>query len=384
MKCTICGSELQSIPVGRSPVAGYYCNTVVESLEQPVLPLEFLACPGCRMLTYRREEEAEPVLDQLYSGHFATYHFTKGMSEYMQWFVNDLTERYELNAGSRILELGCNSGRLLRLFRDTTGCSVQGVEPSKTFTSLWKEQQVDVINGYFGPELVKNLAGANYDVIFFRHVFEHIPDFLAFIEAVSELCTATSAVVIEVPYLATVIERSRIDNIGYSHLNYYSIRSLAEITRRVGLGITDFQLVETDGGSIIVHLRKGAETPDSVLDSIEPGDVRRFVKRIEEIRESLDATLAAYEPHEVVGYGAGAKGQHLVHLLGLKDKMNCVIDDTPELDGRYIPGTSLEIKLPARLDESGVRAIVNLVPTHAEAIRAKVSEEHRFIDPING
>lgn len=384
MNCEVCGTEVELMTVGASPVAGYYSDSASESTDEPVLKMTLLVCPHCRMVKYQWDDRAAPVLDRLYSGHHATYHYTAAMAEYMDWFIGNLSERYQLSADSSILELGCNSGRLLSLFREKLGCSVQGVEPSRTFGAFWNELGIDVLNGYFGQDMLPKLQGRNFDLIFFRHVFEHIPDFMSFIRAVGSLCSDTGAVVIEVPYLQTVIERKRIDNIGYSHLNYYSLRSMAEIARQAGLGIVDFEKVETDGGSIIFHLRKGVETSEELLDDVTPQAVEELVTSIDEIRQRLVASLAGFDPNEVAGYGAGAKGQHLIHMLGLKNKLSYVLDDTKELNGKFIPGTELKVMQPEDLATSPLKAIVNLVPTHQEAIRQKVPENIAFIDPING
>lgn len=382
MSCIVCANEVINLDVASSPVSGYYCSTLEESSQQPCFDMVMQFCEACQMLSYRWHDEAAPVLDRLYSGHFATYHPTRAMSEYLQWFVADLSERYQLGADSSLLELGCNNGRLLNLFVHETGCTALGVEPSRTFASIWEDQGVEVINDYFSVELASQLQKRQFDVIYFRHVFEHIPDPCAFFAGVAALSGENTAVVIEVPYLKSVIERERIDNISYSHLNYYSLKSLGQIAGQHGLGIVDYQLVDTDGGSVIVHLKKGAGDTD-ITDQISRGDVEGLLGGIRRIKLELEEKLSNYSRKELIGYGAGAKGQHLIHVLGLEQRIDYVIDDTPELNGQYIPGTAIEIKSPSRVDPSVIKAVVNLVPTHAAAIREKVEPQFAFIDPIN-
>ncbi len=384
MNCDICGTSLIEIEVGKSPISGYFCDSESESLGQPEIEMVLLGCSSCKMVKYQWDEAAGAVLDRLYSGHFATYHFTQGMSDYMHWFVQNLVERYKLGGASSVLEIGCNSGRLLALFREQTGSTVLGVEPSGTFEDVWRQQGVEVINGYFGSELAKTLSDRTFDVIFFRHVFEHIPDPVAFFGSVAEICDDHTRVVIEVPYLLSVIDRKRIENISYSHLNYFSIKSINEIAKKFGLGITDFELVETDGGSIILHLQKGHTTAGEIVDDVSLQDVEQLVGNITDIKNELTNRLDQYDKQEVIGYGAGAKGQHLVHMLQLEGKVDYLIDDTPELDGKFVPGTTLEIRSPSRIDSSRVQAVVNLIPTHAQAIKEKVADRFEFIDPING
>ena len=117
MTCIVCKNETESINVGNSPISGYTCSSLSESQSQPSFDMNLLVCSNCSMVTYQWFDEASEVLDRLYSGHFATYYFTQKMSEYMSSFVKNLTTKYSLNKDSNILELGCNSGRMLNMFR---------------------------------------------------------------------------------------------------------------------------------------------------------------------------------------------------------------------------------------------------------------------------
>ncbi len=383
MICKVCENEVDILNVGKSPISGYTCDTINESLAQPSFAMNLLICPNCSMVTYQWFDDAGAVLDRLYSGHFATYYYTKKMSEYMDWFVSTLSTRYKLNQNSSILELGCNSGRMLRMFKEKVKCKVLGVEPSKTFRSAWEEQSIEVINDYFGESVAAKIKDENFDLIYFRHVFEHIPSPVSFFKYVASLGSRNTTIVIEVPYLLSVINNKRIENISYSHLNYFTIQSISKIAEKYNFGIIDYQLVETDGGSIILHLQRDITTSLDIIDKITISDVSELVSHISKAKEQLLFSIEKFSKEEIIGYGAGAKGQHLLHLLELEDHISYVIDDTPELEGQYIPGTSIEIKSPDQVDKNIVKAVINLIPTHAEAIKEKLADQYEFIDPIN-
>ena len=381
--CQVCGNQARIVNVGSFPIAGYTCNSKEESLEQPSIEMNLMTCASCGMVKYEWFDEAEAILDRLYSGHFSTYYFTEKMSNYMNWFVEDISERFKLDQNSTILELGCNSGRMLKMFKEKVGCDVLGVEPSKTFRPLWNDWHLNVINDYFGEKISNQLKNKKFDVILFRHVFEHIPSPAPFFKSVAALADNDTTIVIEVPYLKSVIEKQRVENISYSHLNYYTIKSINEIAKKHHIGIINYQLVDTDGGSIIIYLQKNKTTPKDIIDNISHKDVENLVANISKIKTRLNETINKYNKEEVVGYGAGAKGQHLLHLLELENRIDYVIDDTPELNGKYIPGTTVKICSPDHIENSGIKAVVNLIPTHSEAIREKVSNQYEFIDPIN-
>jgi hypothetical protein len=269
------------------------------------------------------------------------------------------------------------------LFREKTQCKILGIEPSKVFRDIWYNENIEVINDYFNSRLAKKIKARKIDIIIFRHVFEHIINPIDFFKGVSEMCDRYTNVVIEVPYFVTVMHNNRIDNISYSHRNYFTIRSMNEIIKKFGMGIKKIKLVDTDGGSILFQICKNTITDESILDRISQPEIELFIQSIQNSKNKMRELLKNYKKGEVVGFGAGAKGQHLIHILELEEKIEVVIDDTPGYENNFIPGTKIEIQSTELLKKDGIKAVVNLAPTHSEAIRAKVPGTIQFINVIN-
>jgi len=383
MKCIVCGNLISPIKVAKTPISGYRCKTMSESLGQPEFEMIMHFCESCNMVKYKDAKGADKILEKLYSEHTATYYLTSQMTEYLTHLVENLANEFKISNESTILEIGCNSGRLLSLFREKTQCKILGIEPSKVFRDIWYNENIEVINDYFNSHLVKKLKSRKIDFIIFRHVFEHITDPIDFFEGVSEICDLYTNVVIEVPYFVTVMHKKRIENISYSHRNYFTIRSVNEIIKRFGMGIKKVKLVETDGGSILFYINKQAITEESVLDRISKTEIELFVQSIQNSKNKMREVLKKYKKGEVVGFGAGAKGQHLIHILDLEEKIEVVVDDTPGYENSFIPGTKIKIQPTELLKEARIKAVVNLAPTHSEAIRAKVPGTIQFINVIN-
>jgi 2-polyprenyl-3-methyl-5-hydroxy-6-metoxy-1,4-benzoquinol methylase len=382
MKCIVCSQPLSQIEVGKTPISGYRSATLEESLVQPKFNLTFQFCDLCNMIKYNLDEGADLVLDKLYSEHVSTYYYTKELSDYMNDFIEKLTVKYKIEKESTVLEIGANSGRMLTMFREKTGCKVLGIEPSKTFIEEWNKANIEVINDYFTNEISTKISDRRFDLIIIRHVYEHIPDPVKFFNDLSQICDDNTTVIIEVPYFKTVLQRKRIENVSYSHLNYFTIRSVSEIAKKFGMGIKDFELVETDGGAIVYQISKGIETDPLILDRVNLNDIEEFVSSIEEAKARTKEALQNFSKDEVVGYGAGAKGQHLIYVLELENLINKVIDDTPGVEGMYIPGTEVKIAHPDILKEGKIKAVINLAPTHSATIRAKVPQHIQFIEVI--
>lgn len=382
MKCKICNTKKINLSFFESPISGYVCGSENESITQKKFKHDFEFCPNCTMLTYKYHDDAELILHRLYSDHTTTFYNTPEHNKYLKNFALNTINEYNLNKESKILEIGCNSGYTLSIFKDLSNCNVKGIEPSKSFKNIWSKLNLEVINHYFDDNVSKTLINEKFDVIILRHVFEHINDFASFIENISKICTDSTVLLIEVPYLKNVIERKRLENISYSHRNYFSIKSMSVLLKKFNLGIIKCEEVDEDGGSILYHIMKNKKNKLNI-DNIKIEHVKTLIKCVEDKKNELKRKLKKYSINEIVGYGAGAKGQHLIHLLSLEKYMKTVVDDTPEYKGKFIPGTRIKIISNDELVENkNIKAVINLAPTHETAIRKNVSKNIEFINVI--
>lgn len=110
----------------------------------------------------------------------------------------------------------------------------------------------------------------------------------------------------------------------------------------------------------------------------------KFENDFNESRNKLHEYLVKHKGDKFIGFGAGAKGQFLIHLYGLHNFIDVVIDETPGYPGKFIPGTEVSIFGLSFLSEIDNVSVINLAPTHTKAIMKKVPEEFKFIDPVNG
>jgi|GEM_PF-2790246 len=385
MKCKVCSSETITYNLGKSPLAGYICDYLDESLMQPKFQLELLFCKECRLLYYKEIKEADIYLNKLYSNHLSTFHRDSEFESYLNSFVEKVCERKNINSIHNILEIGCNDGYILNLFRNKKpDINLYGVEPSLQFENIWSERCINIYNDYFNTSASDYFKNLKFDVIYFRHVFEHIFDPLRFFKNIVKLSDANTLIVIEVPYLKSIINNKRIDNLGYSHSNYFTITAINSIINICGFDIIDYEEVNTDGGSIVVYIKKENNSfSKNPNDNISAEAISGFIGHINILKKRYTDALCRFSKDELVGYGAGAKGQHLIHILGLEDIIDKVFDDTPEYNNKFIPGTKIQIFRPLKSSWDKIRTVINLVPTHHKVIKQKIPSNIEFIDFIN-
>jgi 2-polyprenyl-3-methyl-5-hydroxy-6-metoxy-1,4-benzoquinol methylase len=75
-----------------------------------------------------------------------------------------------LAPGSRILEIGCGRGLLLRCLKEA-GYDTQGIEPSESASRAARDAGLKVTQGYFKGH---DFRGQTFDAVIMSHVLEHV------------------------------------------------------------------------------------------------------------------------------------------------------------------------------------------------------------------
>ena len=379
-RCLVCGTPVITFHVGSASVGGRKSATLEESVAAPQFAHDLQFCPSCTFTHYDENPAATEVLDDYYRSHHATYSLLSPANAHLKFLASTVCDCAPDDG--LILEIGCNDGTLLEEFKKGHGRDVLGIEPSRGFFDLWERRGVEVINDFFSEATVSKLADKNIAAVVIRHALEHIADPVAFLKAVTRVMGENTVLVIESPYLPTVLERGRFESIGIAHLNHFTTRAIDQICAPLGMGIEKFQRVDTDGGSFVAILRKGQVTPEDLIDSVTQDDVQDFIDRMAKNGDRLRRVLGDYESGAVVGYGAGAKGPFLLSLYDLGPMLPAVIDDNPSFHGQYLDGVGTKVVPSSVLEDDTVKAVLILAPTHSDRIEESLPPGKTVINVI--
>lgn len=80
-----------------------------------------------------------------------------------------------IRPGMRILDVGCGGGAFIRVARDL-GAKVVGIEPSDDGVRACRGAELDVFHGTLDDYVNLRAGDAQFDLITFSHVLEHVPD----------------------------------------------------------------------------------------------------------------------------------------------------------------------------------------------------------------
>ncbi len=254
-----------------------------------------------------------------------------------------------------VIDIASNDGCLLKEFKSQGYC-VMGVEPSQNLVDLALEKGIPTVRGYWGSESSNLIPSC--DVITATNVFAHVDDIRSFIESVRDKLRVYSKgiFVLEVPYLPNLIEGNQFDTIYHEHLSYFLLKPLDRLFDSCGLQIFRVEKQSIHGGSIRVYSSPfNYPIENSVNEMIDAEESAgyydlntylNFSNNVEFIKREFKNLMVNLrnDGNKVMGYGASAKGVGFLNMCGItKDEIISIVDDTPDKQGKEIPGIGIPI-----------------------------------------
>ena len=349
-QCRACQSQRLQVVRAFTNVlpAGLYTDEPMAVL----LPLTLLQCDECGHAQLR-----EKISESIYENYIYVTPPASTLTEYLVGLADVLREKFALR-DRKILELGSSNGAFLKLFSAEN--EVIGIEPSVKLAAFARtELGINTIQGYLGTV---EMAG-KYDVIFCRHVLEHINDMDAFTTAVIELSKQGTLFVVEVPSFDRTVAQENYSNIFHEHVNYFSHSVLQGYFSGKGFKLVYDYANEIHGGSMgLVFEYTGR--PLVVEKGVVPAATALF-RNFDAYLNKVHALLRA---EAFIGYGAAHRTFTLLSLLGLTDKVDYIVDKNPGYLGKYIGGTGIRIQSPEWLLKQRDREVIVFASSYEKEI----------------
>ncbi len=377
------------------PHAGNYL-TEKELGQEYFYPLRIYFCRKCG-LVQNLDLIPQKVLFEKYF-----YLSSVSLSGYFQKYANEMKKRF-LKKKSFIVEIGSNDGVLLLPLKKM-GYKVLGVDPARNIAKVAEKKGVKTIVDYFGDKTAKNIVKeyGKADMILANNVLAHIDDMNNVFKGIIKLLNPKGILVFEVHYLADLLEKMQYDFFYGEHLSYYSLYSLVPFLSKYDLEIFDVKRIPIHSGTIRIfvkfknhHSRKVNKRVVELIKSETKSEIfkesylRDFSKKVYKHKLELRKLLLNIKRsnQRIAGYGAGGRANTLSNFCGIDNNMlDYIVDDSPERQGKYTPGTHIPIVSPYVFRKDTIRNTLIFAWDYKDSIIEKekdyLKKGGRFIIPL--
>ena len=349
--CRLCAAQRLEplLDLGSMPVA----HRLLESADsaEECFPFALAVCAECGLVQIEKPIDPE----RLYSGY--NYNFSSWKFEpHLEAELQTIVERI---APDSVLEIGCNDGRFLEALRARGVARCAGIEPNPAPAALARERGLDVYGGYASPELVAQIVAerGTFDLVVARQVLEHVHDPVGFLGAARAALVPGGYLFVDIPEFGPARALGDCSVLWEEHVSYFTDATLRAAVRRAGFEPTWSARYDFSGTTLAALAKSGERAIAGALEddlAVELAATRAFPRRVGEYRERLRAVLARARSLgvRVVLYGVGVRACTAVNGLDLGASFDLVLDDQPERQGKFMPGTRLPIVAPQTLAAS--------------------------------
>ena len=333
--CVVCDNTVSHVvDLGDQPLANGFLDSVQ---KEKTFPLKVNACEKCSHLQLSHAVSL-PLMYETYlyrSGTTDTY------KKYMDWF-SDTALKYYSKACKNVLDIGCNDGTQLDIFKDK-GVETYGIDPAKNLYEYSKSNH-KVVNDYFSDKID---FGTKFDMVVMQNSFAHQPNPRAFLENIKKILHDDGFIFIQTSQ-ADMVKNNEFDTIYHEHINFYCAKSMSTLVESVGLQITDIIKNPIHGVSYIfvISNNKNNETLEQFLhdeSSINSmANYHAWAKNILKVKEDYLNLLGKRKGTHLIGYGAAAKGNTFLNFIDRP--LDFIIDDNKLKQGKFTPGQHIPIK----------------------------------------
>ena len=361
-QCEIChNTKLETVlNLGEQPL----CDDLrdIEDGSISILhPQEILFCSTC-LTAHQKFQIPKEIL------FTSTYHYraalTKDVTEGMKDFVEELISINPSKNPGKVLDIGCNDGSLLNIFRSKNFFTV-GVDPTDAI--LDQNDSIDhPIKAYFDKttSLYLKEKYQYFDYITFTNVFAHIENLDELCENLNRLVTKETVIAIENHYLGSIVDKKQFDTFYHEHPRTYSAKSFEYIAKKLDMSIKHISMPSRYGGNIRVFLSKNEQIPDSKI-SLDESLLENKLKSLQLFyeewkKQTREKILELSAEGTIAGKSLPGRAIMLINSLNLSEMEMAYIFEKPGSPkiGKRIPNSKIVIKSDDELVNHDVKNII--------------------------
>ncbi|MBI9079237.1 MAG: class I SAM-dependent methyltransferase [Pseudodesulfovibrio sp.] len=327
-----------------------------EALDSAILdstpPVGLRFCPNCGLIQLDVTDGLTKILKTVYSSSCSKPGATHGQNTaYSEKLTADYFRAYEELAGDwipeAVLEIGCQSGRLLYDYERRGSKVCIGVEPSDIQPfSRPDGTRIDVRHDFFTPDVVDS----DFDFAFCLQVLEHIDRPQEFLGMMRDVLRPGGRILIGVPNEELALISGNIGMVIHQHLNYFTRDSLGYLLGQAGFKPLRYIHTQDQPLYVLAEKCEPSVQPSPIecapsLKALANEYVASMQDKFDFIRE-----IVRRSEGKVGLYGANCAMANIFSwMTDIDESKLMVFDGDPKKQGKYYSGIPLKIHAPADL-----------------------------------
>jgi SAM-dependent methyltransferase len=331
-----------------------------------------LFCRDCGFVFNSEFEDEKVYYDENYNNN---QNLSERFEEYTNELIEKLKQRFRLE-NKQILEIGCGQGYFLeKISNAIKNIACVGYDPSFVESREIKlYPNISIKKEYFRFEegFIKQ------DMIIMRHILEHLPTPNTICVGITNSLSNEGGIMFEVPDFTWIAQQESYFDILYQHCNYFTEQSLSYILESHGFSNINCEYV-FEGQYLVGFANINGKREKKHVDRKKElvtlyNMVENFSNKFTLYKQFWEQVLSNQNKRFAI-WGALGKGVNFIHITDKKNKyIYCAIDINKDMQGGYIPGTSVPIVSPYFIGELKITDIIVMNPNYKEEIVSMVNE----------
>ncbi len=290
---------------------------------------------------------------------------SKTMRRAFQKVANKLKNRFK---PSLTMEIGSNDGVFIKNFDKK---KIVAIEPCKNLAKITKSKNFNTYAEFWNKKLAKKILKKEkkFDLIFSANTISHIPDLKETFDAIEVVLSSKGVLVIEDPYLKTVIKSNSYDQFYDEHVYVFSLLSISKVVENSKLRLFDCEKSDSHGGSMKYFIcKKNSKYKNTIrYKKLMKSEInfglnklktyKNFSHRVKQSKKKLINLLKKLKNKnkKIISYGATYKSTTVFNYCKIgKNYLDYVVDTTKNKQGKFTPGQHIPIISPEKGFNSSV------------------------------
>jgi len=354
-RCRICRSQLAENPVlcfaDAPPAQGFLESPDIDEVQQD---LDIYQCESCGTV----QHALEPV--SYYKDVIRAIAYSEEMASFRRHQLAQWISDFDL-AEKNILEVGAGSGEYMSLLKDAGAISVFGLENSEQNRVAAERSGHQVKKGYLAEDF-NNPYGFEFDAFCIFSFMEHWPDPRASLRALYKILKSGAVGLVEVPNFDHILATNLYSEFTPDHIFYFT----SDTFKRV-LEINGFEVISIDS---IWH----SYILSAVVRRREPIDFSSFQSHQDRVINQILNFLSASPKECNAIWGAGHQALSVISLASLNKHVEFIVDSAEFKQGRYTPGSKIQINPPSVLTEARIQTVLVMAAAYSDEVANQLKE----------